>query len=70
VTYHRNYCTECDWSASTERYTRHEVGKRAITHFCNTNYTIESERIPEFDKAWYHSTRLAKRTQLDREAGT
>lgn len=47
VTHHRNYCTECDWSASTERHSRYEVGRRALAHFHDTHHTIESEPVPE-----------------------
>lgn len=50
VTYHRNYCTECDWSASTETQSRHEVARAAIDHFHETLHTIESEPVPELDQ--------------------
>ena len=47
MSYHRNYCTECSWSASTEHYTRREVATRATNHFIQTNHLIESESVPE-----------------------
>ncbi len=47
VTYHRNYCTECNWSASTEDHSRHEVASLAIEHFIETHHTIESEATAE-----------------------
>ena len=46
MAYHQNYCTDCEWSASTECYNRHEVSKRAIAHFCETGHTIGSEVTP------------------------
>lgn len=50
MTYHRNYCAECDWSASTETYSRQETVSRAINHFTETRHTIESEPIAELDQ--------------------
>lgn len=50
VTYHRNYCTECSWSASTETHSQYEAARRAIEHFQKTQHTIESEPIAELDK--------------------
>ena len=49
VTYHRNYCTDCDWSASTETHSRHEIARRTIDHFCETHHTIVSDRAPALD---------------------
>ena len=49
MTYHRNYCEECDWSASSETHSRNEVARRAIAHFCETHHTIDSEPVPELD---------------------
>ena len=50
MTYHRNYCSECSWSASSEKLSRHEVASRAIEHFGETRHAIESERIAELDQ--------------------
>lgn len=50
MSYHRNYCADCEWSASTEHHTRHEVSRRAIAHFCETNHTVESEAVPELEE--------------------
>jgi hypothetical protein len=50
VTYHRNYCSECNWNASSENLSRHEVTSRAIEHFNETRHAIESERIAEWDR--------------------
>lgn len=47
MTYRRNYCTECEWSASTKNHDRHELNTLVIGHFTNTNHTIESEPILE-----------------------
>ncbi|GAA0471960.1 hypothetical protein GCM10008985_30950 [Halococcus dombrowskii] len=48
--YHRNYCAECGWSASTETYSRKEVVSRAIEHFTETRHTIEGEHTAELDQ--------------------
>lgn len=45
--YHQNYCTECDWSASSEHHTRREVASQAMDHFMETQHTIEGETVPE-----------------------
>ena len=50
MTYHHNYCSECSWSASSEKLSRHEVASRAIEHFGETRHAIESERIAELDQ--------------------
>ncbi len=47
MSYHRNYCTECDWSASREHHTCREVASQAMNHFMRTHHTIESETVSE-----------------------
>lgn len=47
MTYHRNYCEECDWSASTETHGQRELATLAIDHYIETNHPIESEPVAE-----------------------
>ncbi len=47
VTYHRNYCLECDWRASNKNHSRDELARLAIEHFQETQHTIESETSEE-----------------------
>jgi len=44
VSYFVNYCTECDWSASTPAYTRSEQSGLAIAHHIATGHDIAGER--------------------------
>lgn len=46
VYYFENYCTECDWSASTEEYdSREEIGRVAIEHYVRSCHAIASRSL-------------------------
>lgn len=46
VGYFETYCTDCNWSASTEEYTSREtIGKHAITHHVESGHTIASRSL-------------------------
>lgn len=46
VRYFRNYCTECEWEATTEETeSSREVGERAVEHHCEFGHGIESLTI-------------------------
>ena len=41
----RNYCTECDWSASIANgYSPDELTRQAIEHYLISGHAIESDR--------------------------
>lgn len=43
VEYFRNYCTECEWEATTEEHpSRRRVSELAIEHHCRHGHDIES----------------------------
>ena len=42
---HRNYCCDCDWSASTNDHTWRELADLALNHAEKTQHTIKSESI-------------------------
>ena len=48
--YHRNYCTECDWNASTENHSRQELADLVMEHFKETQHDIEGENVSELDQ--------------------
>ncbi|PSP73653.1 hypothetical protein BRC86_08535 [Halobacteriales archaeon QS_3_64_16] len=39
-----NYCLECEWTASTDGYTRGELSRLAVDHACSTGHDIAGER--------------------------
>jgi hypothetical protein len=39
----RNYCRDCEWSATTAEYGTQELGRRAIEHTIETGHDIDSE---------------------------
>ncbi len=39
----RNYCQDCDWSASIEEHSRQELSQRALEHFLTHEHDIDSE---------------------------
>lgn len=44
--YFENYCTECDWRASTKEYGSHaKVGREAIDHHVESDHVIESRSL-------------------------
>lgn len=45
-----NYCTECDWTASTATHERQELAGLAIEHAVETGQDIESETNEEPDE--------------------
>lgn len=47
----RNYCEECEWSASTETHGRGELAVAAIEHAIETDHDIDSEMIADFSAA-------------------
>ena len=49
MSYHRNYCADCSWRASTEEHSQHELTTLAIEHYRQTHHTIESEAVVELD---------------------
>ena len=44
----RNYCEDCEWSASTETYSRNELSGAAIEHVVEAGHDINSELIADF----------------------
>ena len=40
-----NYCLECEWTASTDGYTRGELSRLAVDHACSTGHDIAGERL-------------------------
>ena len=47
----RNYCEECEWSASTETQSRGELAVAAIEHAVEAGHDIDSELIADFSAA-------------------
>lgn len=46
VHYFENYCTDCEWSASTEEYdSRETIARSAITHHVESGHTIDSRSL-------------------------
>lgn len=44
--YFENYCTECDWTVSTEDCdSRGLIGKRAIDHHVGSGHSIDSRAL-------------------------
>ena len=44
--YFRNYCTECEWEATTEEHaSRLKVSELAVEHHCKRGHDIESLTI-------------------------
>lgn len=41
----RNYCLDCDWSASIEDHDRHELAACAIEHATEHEHDIDSEVV-------------------------
>ncbi len=41
----RNYCLDCEWSASIEEHDRHELAACAIEHAVEREHDIDSEAI-------------------------
>ena len=44
VSYRVIYCIECEWSASTEEYSRSERSSLAIDHYVETGHYTDTER--------------------------
>ena len=43
----RNYCRDCEWSATTAEYNTQELGRRVLGHTIETGHDIDSEIIRE-----------------------
>lgn len=43
----RNYCVDCEWSASAEEYSRDELASLAIEHAVECGHDIESDAEPD-----------------------
>lgn len=55
--YFENYCTECDWNASTEEYESHTaIGKEAIDHHVDSGHSIDARSLTHPDSVELVST--------------
>ena len=51
VTHFRNYYEDCEWSLSTETYSREELGKLAISPAVEFRHDINSEFVADLTKS-------------------
>ena len=41
----RNYCLDCEWSASIEDYDRHELAALAVEHATGQGHDVDSDVV-------------------------